>query len=193
MISMYKKAASYNKKNIAYQKTNGICIICSRQVSSDMEKWSVEHYIPRAIYKWVPSQQLRDVLESVENLFIVHQKCNERKDADLPTIKSIHHLPISSELKLELLQLYKSVESEISEYRAIKQSVLSSQNALCYFCNHKICMLNSTLRRLDNKKQRIATNAMCLCLSCSIRAGNPSYKRKIVKQKLSNSNIKPEK
>lgn len=182
MVSIYKKQLSDNQKHIVYQKTNGICIVCGKKVSDDMQKWSVEHYIPRAIYKWIPTQSLRDILESESNWFIVHKNCNIKKDADLPTIKSIQNLPVDNRLKVEMVQLYRSVENELSQYRAIKQSVLAGQNYKCLFCNRHISLLQATLRRKDNRRARLADNAMCLCFTCSVRAGNPSYKRKMVKK-----------
>lgn len=182
MISMRKRKLSIDKKVLVYQKTNGICIICKKAVN-DKEKWNMEHYIPRAIYKWIPSPTLKQSIESLDNLFIVHQKCNHHKNADLPTITAIQHLSISDTLKTALIQLYQSIEKEISAYNNIKQNILLSQRSRCFFCHRKIHLSNSTLRRKDNQKQRVADNAMCLCFSCSVKAGRPSYKSKMVKER----------
>lgn len=57
---------------------------------------------------------------------------------------------------------------------------LARQNRQCAFCSRNIALARATLRRRDNQFARSRDNAMCLCLPCSVRAGNPHYKRKMV-------------
>ncbi|MDK4679764.1 HNH endonuclease [Kingella negevensis] len=170
------------KKQKAYDKTQGVCIICGRQVGVS-EKWSVEHYIPRAIYKWIDNQELKNKLESIDNLFIVHAYCNFQKDSSLPTSKLIDELPINEALRANIHQLYKSVERHVLEYKAMKQSVWDYQQHKCVFCHKEITLRNSILRRKNNKLTRCRENAMCLCFKCSVRAGNQHYKHRMVKKK----------
>lgn len=185
MVSIYQKKLTPERKLLVYQKTNGICIICQKQVSKNHKTWSVEHYIPRAVYKWVPKKEVRDIVESLDNLFIVHKQCNHNKDAELPTKKSILDLPINQALKKDVLAMYQNIGPEITLYRRIKQRVLSSQQYQCFFCQRKIHLPNCTLRRKDNQQGRVVDNAMCLCFRCSVRAGREAYKRKMVDKRTS--------
>ena len=187
MTSIYKKNVSDAKKYLIYKKTHGICIICSKKIVCDCNQWSLDHYIPRAIYKWIPDQDLRNKLESLDNLFIVHRKCNINKDANLPTLKDIHNLPIDNDLKSNMVNFYQSVEDRLIQYQALKQGVLTTQKFRCLFCKRTISVFNSTLRRIDNKKLRVMDNAICLCFFCSVRAGNSKYKQKMVAKQLNAS------
>lgn len=179
-------ALSTNKKLLIYQKTNGMCIICNQLIHNDPTQWSVEHYIPRAIYKWLPNQELEAKLESPANLFIVHHDCNFKKDCALPNIKKINELQLNQHVKNELLELYKSVADSVAQYTAIKQSTWDAQHRKCYFC-HRYTKLNfATLRRINNSLPRVRSNAMCLCFYCSVKAGNPHYKKRMVQNKQQN-------
>lgn len=182
MISIRYKSFSEEQKKIVYRKTDGICIICGKKVSNDPKKWSIEHYIPRAVYKWVPNQKLKNTLESESNLFIVHKKCNAKKDAELPTINAIRNLPVNDILKADIIKLYKDIHDSLLTYRTIKQRVLARQKNQCFFCKKIISLFDATLRRQNNNKSRTANNAMCLCSFCSMRAGNPRYKAIMVKK-----------
>lgn len=171
---------SQNKKQLIYEKTNGICIICNQSIDNDPAQWSVEHYIPRAIYKWVPNGELEAQLESPANLFIVHHHCNFKKDCALPNIKKINALQLNDTTKTELRNLYRSVADSIAQYTAIKQSTWDTQHRKCHFCHRPIRLNWTTLRRIDNHLPRIRSNAMCLCFYCSVKAGNPHYKKRMV-------------
>lgn len=181
-------ALSINKKLLIYQKTDGICIICNRPISLNPAQWSVEHYIPRAIYKWLPNQELEAKLESPTNLFIVHHDCNFKKDCALPNIKKINNLKINESVKTELRHLYKSVADSLAQYTAIKQSTWDSQQRKCYFCHRNITLNFATLRRINNNLPRSRNNAMCLCFYCSVKAGNPHYKKRMVQNKKNQQN-----
>lgn len=164
-------------KQRLYDKTAGICIICHKKISRHPEKWSVEHFIPRAIYKWVPSRNLKIILESSENLFIVHFHCNLKKDSALPSIKQITQLGVEDEIKDQIFRIYNFVEKEIMDYRAIKQQILTAQQEKCAFCDKPINMHTATLRRRDNKQPRVVENAMCLCVRCN-RATDTKKRKK---------------
>ena len=73
---------SITKQRAAYNKTNGICVICGKKLSDDENLWSVDHSIPRAIYKWIKDDdEARSIIESEKNIFIVHPYCNFAKDS----------------------------------------------------------------------------------------------------------------
>ena len=69
-----------------YEKTQGICIICCKMIEKRPAHWSLEHFLPRAIYKWLPDPELEARLESPANLFVVHKQCNLVKDSHLPNV-----------------------------------------------------------------------------------------------------------
>lgn len=173
---------SKTKQREAYAKANGICVICGKKLSSDESKWSVDHFIPRAIYKWVPGRSMRELVESGQNIFVVHPQCNFSKDSSLPTNQSINTMHVSAEVKQEVKELYKEAEGSVIVYRAMKQSTLDMQERKCAICGKKLGLNDATLRRIDNRKSRKRENAMCLCDGCNRKAGNPWYKKKAVKK-----------
>lgn len=169
-------------KQRLYDKTGGMCIICHKKISQHPEKWSVEHFIPRAIYKWVASRHLKGILESFENLFIVHYYCNLKKDSALPSIKQILKLAVNDDVKDQIFRLYNVVEADISKYQVIKQQVWSSQQGKCALCQTPMSMLKTTLRRKDNKQPRVLENAMCLCVGCNRHADTRKRKKMLSAQ-----------
>lgn len=173
---------SITKQREAYAKAGGICIICGKKLSADESKWSVDHFIPRAIYKWVPKGGMKELIESGQNIFVVHPQCNFSKDSTLPTNQNINSMHMNSAVKEEIKELYHAAENNVNEYRAIKQSTLDMQDRKCAICGKKLGLNDATLRRIDNHKGRRRENAMCLCDNCNRLAGNPHYKRKAVKK-----------
>ena len=89
-----------------YEKTQGICIICRKMIEKQPAHWSLEHFLPRAIYKWLPDPELEARLESLANLFVVHKHCNLAKDSHLPNVAQIRNLPVRAHIKDELEALY---------------------------------------------------------------------------------------
>lgn len=172
---------STTKQKLA-EKTCGICIICAEPLSTAAQS-SIEHFIPRAIYKWIGRPNLKQQLESPANLFLVHGKCNFYKNAELPTPHAINALPVGEHIKNELMQLYRTVETAIDRYRSIKHSTLAAQKGRCAFCERPPALQDATLRRKNNHLERIAENAMCLCFKCSVRSSNAQYKHKMVAKK----------
>lgn len=179
-ISNHQRKVSKEEKWALYRKTQGVCIICGRSISRNVSRWTVEHYIPRAVYKWVPTYKALKTIENFDNLFIVHSWCNVKKNADLPTVQSIRDLEVNEAIKNRVLELYQQIDEEIAKYRQIKQKVLSDQDFHCLFCRRQIGLLDSTLRRKDNHKEREIGNAMCLCFRCSLRAGRKAYKVEMI-------------
>lgn len=180
--SVRMNPSRYRKKR-AYDKTRGVCIICGKPIADDPEQWSLEHYIPRAVYKWVRSSELESRLESVVNLFVVHIHCNFKKDSQMPSHKTIANIHANDAIKTELHQLYDQVASNIAQYHAMKQSVWDKQGRLCVFCQRPLPLKKAILRRKNNLLDRTKDNAMCLCFRCSTRAGSEKYKHKMVKKK----------
>lgn len=156
-------------------KTKGICIICGKYLTTLADS-SIEHFIPRAIYKWIDEPHLVKLLENKSNLFLVHIQCNFRKDATLPTLAKIQALPACESIQAELCRLYEAVEPAIIRYQAIKRHILHDQKHQCAVCRKQINMLSATLRRKNNEEARSQNNAVCLCFSCSTRLGNKQLK-----------------
>lgn len=176
--------AKQAKKRKAYNKTHGICFICGYQVSENPAHWTLEHYIPRAIYKWVSIPNLKSQLESLDNLFITHDKCNLNKDSEVPTMQQIQALSIDEDIKTQLLNLYINIKPALEAYQTIKNNVLQQQNHHCFFCSKTVSYNRAVLRRKDNRQGRTENNAMCLCLECSIKTSNEKYKHDMVRKKL---------
>lgn len=174
---------SATQKRDAYAKVNGICFICGQKLSNNEREWSVDHFIPRAVYKWVPNQELQSLIESENNIFVVHPKCNYSKDSELPTNKKINSMHAQEVVKNGIKELYKVSAPSIAEYNAIKQRAWDIQGQKCAFCGKKIPLNAATLRRRDNNKHRGRDNAMCLCDKCNVLAGNAHYKKKMVAKK----------
>ncbi len=175
---------SITKQRIAYKKTNGICVICGKRLSADENTWSVDHFIPRAIYKWIKDdEEARSIIESEKNIFVVHSYCNFAKDSSLPTNRNIDSMHAPESVKNSVRELYRRTEESVNKYRAIKQSTIDSQGRKCAMCGKKLELNDATLRRIDNKRGRNRENAMCLCDECNRLAGNPNYKKRMVKKK----------
>lgn len=170
------------RRQQAYQNSNGICILCNQPILSH-EKWSVEHFIPRAIYKWIQKPEVELQVESAANLFAVHMDCNLKKDAEIPTVNTINSLNVSQTIKDELLLVYREIYDSIEQYRSMKQSVWAKQECSCAFCKKRIRLVKATLRRINNQLERTRENAMCLCFHCSLKASHPEYKKKMVDKK----------
>lgn len=179
---MKRQTVSITKQREAYARTNGICVICGKKISPNEKEWSVDHYIPRAVYKWVPGKMSKDLIESQDNLFIVHQKCNFSKDSALPTNQAIKSMHATKEIKDKTLELQHKIQDGVDSYRAIKQSTISAQGNKCAVCGKKLTFNDATLRRISNNKGRNRDNAMCVCERCNIKAGTSEQKRKMVKK-----------
>ena len=182
-----KPHVSINKQREAYARTNGICVICGKPLSKDESKWSVDHFIPRAVYKWVQDDQTKNLIESSDNIFVVHPYCNYDKDSTLPTNQSINEMHAEKEVKDGMRELYKHTEESVRNYRAIKQSTLDAQDRKCALCGKRLSLSDATMRRISNKKGRNKENAMCLCDKCNVRAGSSIEKNKMVKRASLNS------
>ena len=163
----------------AYEKTGGICIVCGRPLSRHPEKWSVDHFIPRAIYKWVPGKKITRILESDDNLFIVHPHCNFRKGSALPTNQLISSLHAEENVKESMRKLYKTVEPKVIQYRAIKQSTLDSQHRRCGNCGRSLALNDAVLRRINDEGERVRENAICLCERCNKKICSRKRKQKM--------------
>lgn len=164
----------------AYARTHGICVICGKPISKNESEWSVEHFVPRAVYKWVHDSETKSIIEGNDNIFIVHASCNYSKDSALPTNQLIKSMHADKKTKDDMRSLYRNVEGSVDEYRAIKQSVLAKQNSRCAGCGKIISFTNSTLRRKNNNIGRSKENAMCLCESCNVRASSFETKKRMI-------------
>ena len=171
----------------AYAKTNGICIVCGRPLSRDESKWTVDHFIPRAVYKWVPDKNTKRLIESGKNLFIVHPRCNFRKGSDLPTNDSIREMYASVSIKEGMHTIYKKAETSVAAYRSMKQSTLASQGRKCAVCGRTLGLNAAVMRRRDDEKERCRENAVCLCERCMLRACKK--KRKNVRISVANREV----
>ena len=163
----------------AYNRTNGICFICGKPLPKNEKEWSVDHFIPQAIYKWTKDKEAKELIRSNENLFIVHAKCNYSKDSALPTKKAISQINADNKVKKTLNELHSKVQESVDEYRSIKQKTFALQDNKCAICGKALTLNNSTLRRINNNKNRSAKNAMCLCMNCNTQAGSSSQKNKM--------------
>ena len=171
---------SITKQREAYARTNGICVICGKALSEDESKWSVDHFIPRAVYKWVDVKNIRNIIESPDNIFVVHPYCNFDKNSTLPTNQVIKEMHADKTVKTRMQKVYKEAEKGVLSYRSMKQSTLDSQDKKCASCGKRISLSEATMRRIDNKKGRNRENAMCLCDKCNLKACKPNGKKKIM-------------
>ncbi len=181
---------SITQQRDAYARTNGICVICGQRLTKDESKWSVDHFIPRAIYKWVGNKEIKDLIEGSRNIFVVHEQCNFGKDSTLPTNQVIKSMYASDSIKVEMRELYKEVEDSVINYRAMKQSTLDGQSKRCAGCGKALALSDATMRRINNHEKRSRENAMCLCENCNIRASYKGQKSKILKKAKSENIIK---
>ena len=169
-------------KQQLYEKTAGRCIICDKRIANSTHQWSVEHFIPRAIYKWLPNATLKKNLESYANLFIVHIACNNFKDSSLPTLNQLQALKLQDRDKKHLLTMYITVETDIQAYRVLKQSVWNRQLCKCLSCQKMMSLSEATLRRFDSEQPRGHDNAMCVCFGCSIKLAKQRNKSRKTRQ-----------
>ena len=167
----------------SYERTHGICVICGRPISRNESKWTVDHFIPRAVYKWVPDNKIKRITMSFHNLLIIHPHCNYNKGSVLPTNQMIDDLHAEEDVKQSLRTLYKKAESNIIRYRAIKQSTLDSQGRRCAVCGRRLPLNRAVMRRIDDTKVRERENAMCICEKCNLRACAAKRKGKMIRSR----------
>ena len=171
---------SITKQRKAYARTKGVCVICGKPLPENERQWSVDHFIPRAVYKWVRDSQTKALIESGENIFIVHAHCNFDKDSALPTNRAIKDMHADREVKDDMRKLYKAAEGSIASYRAMKQSTLDAQGKKCAACGKRLSFNDATMRRIIDRKGRSRDNAMCLCERCNVRACSAAAKKQMV-------------
>ena len=172
-----------NSKKIARAKfMRHQCILCGELIGNDTQHWSVEHFIPRALAKWCPSDKVDAVVYSDDNIFIVHKDCNEKKDSLSPTVNTVENFYADEEILSSLRRMCCSIADEISKYNYMKYRVCKDQNHRCYICGRYISVKGSTMRRIDNEFERDITNAMCVCSDCNIRARGGSQKHRLVRR-----------
>ena len=167
----------------SYERTKGICVICGKPLSRYESKWTVDHFIPRAVYKWVPDKKIKRITMNRDNLLIVHGRCNLNKGSVLPTNRMIDEMYAEEDVKESLRRLYKKAEENIIRYRAIKQSTLDSQDKRCAACGRRISLNHSVMRRVDDSQPRSRENAMCMCEKCNIRACAAKRKGKTIRSR----------
>lgn len=172
---------SLNKEDKIYRKTQGICILCGKKVHKPRSNinahtqmkgrrsFTIEHYFPKAIHKWIQQPHLKSHIEHLNNLFIVHRKCNMKKDSQIPKMKDIRKLYVSPIIQEQLTMLYRTLYDGIVAYRAIKQSAWDRQQRVCFLCHNQIMIHQATLRRFDNKLERSRDNAICVCQTCNTK------------------------
>ena len=178
----YRANISKTTQKKAFDRTGGICIVCGRPLSRNQAKWSVDHFIPRAVYKWVPGRKIQKTIESADNLYIVHPHCNFRKGSALPTNQLISSLHAEEDVKENMRALYKKVEDKVIQYRAIKQSTLDSQHKKCGNCGRRLSLGDAVLRRIDDEQDRVRENAICLCERCNTRICSKKRKQKLAEK-----------
>ena len=154
-------------------------MICGKKVTHDENRWSVDHFIPRAVYKWIPDERLKTRLESVENVFVVHEGCNFDKDSLIFTVSEIKKLKVDAIVRDDLYKLYKDSEESINEYRSMKQRTLDLQKRKCAFCEMDLLFKDATMRRIDRKNKRTKDNAMCVCSRCNLKANRAKIRNKM--------------
>ena len=186
-MSYNNSHVSITKQREAYARTKGICVICGMPISKDERKWSIDHFIPRAVYKWVRDDQAKELIESGDNIFIVHTHCNYDKDSTLPSNQVIKDMHADKAVKNTMRDLYKEAEESVVSYRAMKQSTLDAQDKKCAICGKTLTLNEATMRRVNNKKSRSRENAMCLCEKCNVKAGSSGNKKRMVKKMVNNN------
>lgn len=171
---------SMRRKSYAY--TDGKCVICGKLLPPDPDEWSVDHFVPQAIRKWIPGRRIRDLVDRQDNLFVVHPKCNFSKGSDLPTNAMISGMHASAKVKRGMRRLRQAAQKDIDAYRRLKRDVLRKQGYRCPGCGRHIDLSTATMRRIDDTSARTKRNAMCLCERCNRYATNADRKRLLAKK-----------
>ena len=147
-----------------------VCALCGEAIVSD--DLSMDHFVPRAVDKWVtkelrPKQRVKihSAILSQANLLSSHKGCNFAK---LDAIMSIEELYINSKAELNrVTTTYTICQPAINRYLFYKKNVLDRQEGKCYICRQPLQGRSSTIRRINNVKERRWDNACIVCSECN--------------------------
>ena len=192
MDKFCNKRISTTSLNKIRKRTNNICIYCGEELPEDNNKAedcfkiTVEHIIPQSVFKWTSyyydnKDKLVDLCNDIDNLAIVHYRCNYYKNSRLPVEEDIRKFKCRDGLKKVYLKYFKRVNKYIRKYRELIKEVIQKKDNKCYCCQYDIEIHNSTMRRLDVNKERTLDNAVVVCNRCN------SKFRKICEEKNNDS------
>lgn len=188
-MSDFHKKIGVTKRNIVTNRNNCRCILCGKSIKPDSEEYidktNIEHIIPLLIFKWTQYKNnykdtyWLDLLNSDDNIAVVHVRCNDKKGNRILSNKQIKALHTPRRHKEKIIEIKKEVQPLISQYLNLHNRILIKQNNKCYKCGRYITYHTSTIRRINKHKQRSFYNACALCATCNYNLQN--HKRKNIK------------
>ncbi|MBO5388783.1 MAG: hypothetical protein J6A59_11685 [Lachnospiraceae bacterium] len=183
---------SPNKIEIIHNRQNKKCIYCNRPIDIKLQRgihWNVEHVIPRAIFKWLENilpkkdnDKLFKLITSMDNLALVHYKCNIRKDSYIPSEKELKELKVSTNVINKYIDTLNKTNEYIQQYYDIKNRVYSKQKCKCFICKKRTTFKSAVIRRKDSNIPRIESNAMVICTQCNSELHISKYKKRVDKR-----------
>lgn len=135
-------------------RNNGrLCVYCSNPATT------VDHVLPLALCKWVGAPV--EALDTESNCVASCSKCNIAKSAEIDLDKI-------SELGDAHIARYHKMEPYIEKYESLIEGIIKKQKFKCYRCGSPINRHTCNIRRIDNRKARLMSNACLLCPGCNI-------------------------
>lgn len=180
------KALSDSTLHKLHNRQDCMCIYCGEYIDIREPRgiaWSVEHIVPRTVYKWIERTAPKSVvencfrdIESLSNLAITHHHCNYACGCSLPTAESIkNNNYIPEPLKTEYLNSLQRLKPYVDKYLVILDYLLKKQKSKCGRCGCLLRIDQAVLRRRNVNKIRNIRNAIVLCPECSSQRISSKY------------------
>ena len=170
------------------QEQNGVCIYCGKPISIDEQRgviWTVEHIIPRAVYKWLERclsvedcNLLYSLIDNKNNIAISHYSCNLQQGSSVPTEEDIDKLICSTTLKERYKNQIRLSLKFIELYDSVLDVVWSRQKCKCGKCGKILPKHYATIRRRNYGKNRTINNAIAVCYSCNMEISTNQHGRR---------------
>lgn len=172
------KAHSKNALRKVLERQDGVCIYCGKHIDMGEQRgvsWSLEHVVPRAVYKWVERVMSKDevnkcfeLIDSKDNLAITCCSCNVRRGSLLPSVDSvISNKYMSDDLKSMYINTIAGLQKYMDIYKAVIDISYKRQNCKCARCGSFLPLSQATLRRRNKNKLRTVKNGMLVCPYCN--------------------------
>lgn len=171
--------------NRLYARQYGKCVYCGKLVDVAEQRgvaWSIEHIVPRAVFKWLERillprevDELFKLIEDNNNIAITHYECNFTRGCSLPTVDGIKNMSIPNDLEIIYLNTLNKTQDYINIYRSIVNSTLEKQEYKCGRCGKLLYEDDTVLRRRRKDRIRNPKNAIAYCNCCNEYVSKGKY------------------
>lgn len=159
---------------------NTICPLCGHELLPNANV-NRDHLIPKAVFLWSKDllnkqkyQALKRYVNSHINIYLVHERCNYRKQSALLNLTEVKKMHFSEENMTKIIKMYTSLNSQLNCYRQKAIFLTKKQKSRCFKCRRKYGRKSRrqlanqfVIRRIDPKKARSWENACLVCHKCN--------------------------